>query len=682
MRRATWNPIVLTLSVLGACQSQDSTKLVITVWSDLAVPAQMDGMHIEVQGQGTTHPFDFKLAASAEPGKTQLPVRLALVPLAAQDEALDIRATALLGTAQIVWQDVHTAFLPGLARELTLFLGRACIGVTTCGTNLTCANGACTQPIAVDPNNLPSYVPNRTPAYPDASGLGSGLDASLGSPLDAASGEAASSRFEVSPDDAGVAAFDAPAEWAPTFDAAHEATTETGAADGMFSRDVPLEQVADAPAPDSAVNAGPDAAPDAVIDSSCTARCTVGSIRCGSAGGSQTCVLVNGCADWSEETPCTGRRVCSGSNPSTGCTCPAAPAGCAAGTGSYCSTNDGSLQTCLQDSDGCVYLATATVCPVQKPCAGNFPSASCSCPAAPIICGNTTGSFCDGTSSVVACTHDTQGCLISAPSKSCPSGKPCAGSAGNADCTCPAGPCTSGTGKSCSGSDIIQCSTDANGCAQGTIQTCSTKNIMPTCSGGVCNGICETGFADCDLDKQSNGCETNTTNDPNHCGSCPVACTAGVVCIDSVCTTTQWGLSGAGPSTASFGAGTLLVLGISISAAAPSLVGLGAQTVDGNILVRFGLYSNNSGAANALVAQTSELISTADGIEGYFAPMSIQPGTYWLALLSQSTVHVAAESVNAQFFYAAQAYGPLPVQAPAMTGTQAPRAHLYAITSP
>jgi hypothetical protein len=500
MRRTSWTPILLALSVLGACQSQDSTKLVITVFSDLAVPAEMDGLHIDVRGQGATHPFDFKLVAKGDVGKTQLPIRLALVPLAAKDEALDIHATAMFGTAQIVWQDAHTAFLPGQARELTLVLGRACIGVTTCGSSLTCANGTCTQPIAVDPKSLPTYVPSRAPTSPDASVVRPGLDASLVSPVDAGVMEAGSLRSEVSLDGAGlagldgagVAALDAPAELAPTFDAARETTAEVGAsgevaADGVIARDSTLEIAPDAPAPDVALDAGPDTA----IDTACTVRCSLRSIRCGSTGGSQTCILINGCADWGQETACTGRLVCSSANPSAGCACPAAPAGCSAGTGSFCSTADGSLQTCLKDPDGCVYLGTATVCPAQKPCTGSFPSASCSCPPAPPICGNTTGTFCDGTSSVVTCSHDAQGCLISAPSKSCPAGKPCGGSAGNADCTCPAvAACTSPkptSGSYCSVNDVVTCSADGNGCAQAAVTTCPVgKPCATSASGASC----------------------------------------------------------------------------------------------------------------------------------------------------------------------------------------------------
>ncbi len=387
---------VASVALLGACQSQDSTKLVVTVWSDLAIPTEIDGIHLDIKGSGGTHPFDFKLVT-----KTQLPVQLALVPLGAKDEAFDVRATAELGATPVVWQDAYTAFLPSQARELTLFLGRACIGVTTCGSGLTCSNGACTQPIQVDPKSLPTYVPNRPPTPPDAAAAAPDGSAE---PMDALVTEATSPGFDAGLDTDAGSAPDVPLESGRLVDAATDAVGKDGPTD--LALDTPA---ADAPA-DTALDSNP----------SCTPSCTLGLKRCGSGGGLQTCVLVNGCAGWGPETPCTGRRSCVTDASGATCSCPTPPAGCSGGTGSFCSTTDSSLQTCLQDTDGCVYLGAATICPAQKPCTGTFPSANCSCPPAPAICANTTGTFCDGATSVVTCSHDGQGCLVSAPNKTCP----------------------------------------------------------------------------------------------------------------------------------------------------------------------------------------------------------------------------------------------------------------------
>ncbi len=66
--------------------------------------------------------------------------------------------------------------------------------------------------------------------------------------------------------------------------------------------------------------------------------------------------------------------------------------------------------------------------------------------------------------------------------------------------------------------------TDVNHC--GTCgKKCSPQNVTaPKCSSGSCDYVaCLPGFGDCDGDR-ANGCETNTNQDPNHCGTCGNKC--------------------------------------------------------------------------------------------------------------------------------------------------------------
>ena len=72
--------------------------------------------------------------------------------------------------------------------------------------------------------------------------------------------------------------------------------------------------------------------------------------------------------------------------------------------------------------------------------------------------------------------------------------------------------------------------TDANNC--GTCGTkCSTNHVPAVCSnvGGVgkCSGACDSGWGDCNTNKQSDGCETDTTRDSSNCGTCAKVCAAG-----------------------------------------------------------------------------------------------------------------------------------------------------------
>ena len=54
---------------------------------------------------------------------------------------------------------------------------------------------------------------------------------------------------------------------------------------------------------------------------------------------------------------------------------------------------------------------------------------------------------------------------------------------------------------------------------------CSSNHIpVPTCGSSVCNGICAAGFADCNANRQADGCEVNTGSDTSNCGTCGHIC--------------------------------------------------------------------------------------------------------------------------------------------------------------
>jgi hypothetical protein len=62
-----------------------------------------------------------------------------------------------------------------------------------------------------------------------------------------------------------------------------------------------------------------------------------------------------------------------------------------------------------------------------------------------------------------------------------------------------------------------------------------------TCEAGACALDCASGFEDCD-GKVESGCETDTRNDPAHCGGCKNACSipnATAACVDSGCVVDQ-----------------------------------------------------------------------------------------------------------------------------------------------
>jgi hypothetical protein len=85
-------------------------------------------------------------------------------------------------------------------------------------------------------------------------------------------------------------------------------------------------------------------------------------------------------------------------------------------------------------------------------------------------------------------------------------------------------------------------STDPNNCGS-CGKNCSSNHMATrTCAGGVCNGTCAAGWVDCNQNLQSDGCEINTSNDSNNCGACGNVCPPHAngtpVCSGSICTFT------------------------------------------------------------------------------------------------------------------------------------------------
>ncbi|MDO9015958.1 MAG: FG-GAP-like repeat-containing protein [Myxococcales bacterium] len=103
--------------------------------------------------------------------------------------------------------------------------------------------------------------------------------------------------------------------------------------------------------------------------------------------------------------------------------------------------------------------------------------------------------------------------------------------------TCVVGACATG---------FADCDTSpANGCETPvgeSLTNCGACGVVcptrghsaPRCSGGACQNLCNTGFADCDL-MIANGCETSLSLNPNHCGACGTVCGGGRGCAGGTC---------------------------------------------------------------------------------------------------------------------------------------------------
>src|SRR5262249_31713637 len=71
--------------------------------------------------------------------------------------------------------------------------------------------------------------------------------------------------------------------------------------------------------------------------------------------------------------------------------------------------------------------------------------------------------------------------------------------------------------------------------------TLKPNTVATACYGATCSYTqCQQYYQDCDFNAQ-NGCETNVSADPNHCGSCYIRCPAGQTCADAGCACTDAG---------------------------------------------------------------------------------------------------------------------------------------------
>ena len=142
--RCSWFGLAVLL-VVGACQGNQRTELVVEVDSNLAVPSQMDSVQVAVKGN--TQPKSCSLINDCK-----LPWDVGIVEATAGVGTIEIVATGYLGTTPIVNQTAEVSFVEGKSMLLKLFLARECIGNTcdqngqTCGNDGTCRTTARTPP--------------------------------------------------------------------------------------------------------------------------------------------------------------------------------------------------------------------------------------------------------------------------------------------------------------------------------------------------------------------------------------------------------------------------------------------------------------------------------------------------------------------------------------------------------
>jgi hypothetical protein len=144
-------------------------------------------------------------------------------------------------------------------------------------------------------------------------------------------------------------------------------------------------------------------------------------------------------------------------------------------------------------------------------------------------CGAFTacGSFCTSLASDLQnCGACGSICTVSNATGGCSGGQ------------CVLGSCDSGWAN-CDGNGPNGCETnlnsDANNCGA-CGGSCSGQNVSTrSCTAGVCNSVCVAGYQDCNSDKLTDGCETDTVWDRYNCGGCGIECKWWQVCLWGMC---------------------------------------------------------------------------------------------------------------------------------------------------
>ena len=226
------------------------------------------------------------------------------------------------------------------------------------------------------------------------------------------------------------------------------------------------------------------------------------------------------------------------------CLTPNATAGCTAGACVIASCNSGFADCDRNPGNGCEINLQID----QNNCGG----CNVVCPVRP---NSTPGCF-SGTCVIAACNAGFADCN-SNPSDGCETriasdlnncgacGKHCVTPNGTPACTsglCVTAACNAGFAD-CNGNPTDGCeisvATDVRNCGTCS-RACVTPNGTPACAAGACViASCNSGFADCN-GNFADGCETQTTTDPNNCGTCGKRCTTPngtPACTSGLCVT-------------------------------------------------------------------------------------------------------------------------------------------------
>lgn len=150
----TWACLLFGAALAAGCTTP-RTEIVLTVSTDLAMPNEMDQVHVHIDSESGKLRFD-KTYDVGGAGLTKLPFSMGLVPGDDSGIAFTVVVSGTHGGTAAVERSATTSFVSGQTLELRMDLLKACRGVI-CGAGETCAaDGKCVEAKVV-PTTLPTY---------------------------------------------------------------------------------------------------------------------------------------------------------------------------------------------------------------------------------------------------------------------------------------------------------------------------------------------------------------------------------------------------------------------------------------------------------------------------------------------------------------------------------------------
>jgi hypothetical protein len=191
------------------------------------------------------------------------------------------------------------------------------------------------------------------------------------------------------------------------------------------------------------------------------------------------------------------------------------------------------VQNVAVDPDNCGACGTpCSTSNISRVCAGGSCETGVCAPGYADCNGTKRADGCEA--NVVGSPSSCGGCGIVCSSNNVPA-PTCAGGVCNGLCAPGFTDCNNN--RQTDGCEVATASSPTNCGGCGTV--CSSNHIpIPACTGGSCNGNCANGFADCNNNKQTDGCEISLSNDPSNCGACGLTCSSNHItpgCGGSIC---------------------------------------------------------------------------------------------------------------------------------------------------